>query len=63
MRCFKKEITKNYWAVVKINRPQQEGKLEHFLLKDEARNKSKARKQVKIVCLKVSLEYKVLASL
>jgi len=58
----KKEITKTYWAVVKNKPPQDAGKLEHFLLKDEAKNKSKAHiNQVKNSLPSV-LEYKVIAS-
>jgi 23S rRNA pseudouridine1911/1915/1917 synthase len=58
----KKEITKTYWAVVKNKPPQTEGRLEHFLLKDEAKNKSKAHvNQVKNSLISV-LEYKIIAS-
>ncbi len=58
----KKEITKTYWAVVKNKPPQPEGRLEHFLLKDEAKNKSKAHvNQVKNSLISV-LEYKIIAS-
>jgi 23S rRNA pseudouridine1911/1915/1917 synthase len=58
----KKEITKTYWAVVKNKPPQDAGKLEHFLLKDETKNKSKAHiNQVKNSLPSV-LEYKVIAS-
>lgn len=58
----KKEITKTYWAVVKNKPPQMAGKLAHFLLKDEAKNKSKAHvNQVKNSLASV-LEYKVIAS-
>ncbi|HRG58356.1 MAG TPA: RluA family pseudouridine synthase [Bacteroidia bacterium] len=58
----KKEITKTYWAVVKNKPPQKEGKLEHFLLKDEARNKSKAHVNQVKNSLPSTLEYSVIAS-
>lgn len=58
----KKEITKTYWAVVKNKPPQAEGILEHFLIKDETKNKSKAHvNQVKNSLASV-LEYKIIAS-
>jgi 23S rRNA pseudouridine1911/1915/1917 synthase len=58
----KKEITKTYWAVVKNKPPQNNGKLEHFLIKDEVRNKSKAHiNQVKN-SLPSMLEYKIISS-
>lgn len=58
----KKEITKTYWAVVKNKPPQTFGKLEHFLLKNELKNKSKAHvNQVKNSLASV-LEYKIIAS-
>ena len=58
----KKEITKTYWAVVKNKPPQAFGKLEHFLLKNEIKNKSKAHvNQVKNSLASV-LEYKIIAS-
>jgi 23S rRNA pseudouridine1911/1915/1917 synthase len=58
----KKEITKTYWAVVKNKPPQAAGKLEHFLLKDEAKNKSKAHINHVKNSLQSILEYKVIAS-
>jgi 23S rRNA pseudouridine1911/1915/1917 synthase len=58
----KKEITKTYWAVVKNKPPQTAGKLEHFLLKDEVRNKSKAHINHVKNSLPSVLEYKVIAS-
>ena len=58
----KKEITKTYWAVVKNKPPQTAGLIEHFLLKDEVKNKSKAHiNQVKN-SLQSVLEYKIIAS-
>jgi 23S rRNA pseudouridine1911/1915/1917 synthase len=57
-----KEIKKTYWAVVKNKPPQNAGKLEHFLIKDEAKNKSKAHiNQVKNSLPSV-LEYKIISS-
>jgi 23S rRNA pseudouridine1911/1915/1917 synthase len=58
----KKEITKNYWAVVKNKPPQTSGKLEHFLLKDEAKNKSKAHVNQVKNSLPSVLEYKIIAN-
>jgi 23S rRNA pseudouridine1911/1915/1917 synthase len=58
----KKEITKTYWAVVKNKPPQTAGKLEHFLLKDAVRNKSKAHINHVKNSLPSVLEYKVIAS-
>jgi 23S rRNA pseudouridine1911/1915/1917 synthase len=58
----KKEITKTYWAVVKNKPPQEQGQLQHFLIKDEARNKSKAHvNQVKNSLLSI-LDYKIIAA-
>jgi 23S rRNA pseudouridine1911/1915/1917 synthase len=37
-----KKVQKTYWAVVKNRPPQDEGSLIHYLVKDEAKNKSKA---------------------
>ncbi len=37
-----KKIQKTYWAVVKNRPPSDQGTLIHYLIKDEARNKSKA---------------------
>jgi 23S rRNA pseudouridine1911/1915/1917 synthase len=58
----KKEITKTYWAVVKNKPPQTAGRLEHFLLKDEAKNKSKAHVNHVKNSLPSVLEYKLIAS-
>jgi 23S rRNA pseudouridine1911/1915/1917 synthase len=58
----KKEIKKTYWAVVKNKPPQTAGTLEHFLLKDEAKNKSKAHVNQVKNSLQSVLEYKVIAS-
>ena len=35
-----RDISKKYWAVVKNKPPEQEGKLEHYLRKNEKQNKS-----------------------
>ena len=37
-----KKVQKTYWAVVKNRPPQEAGSLIHYLVKDEAKNKSKA---------------------
>ena len=43
-----KKVQKTYWAVVKNKPPDESGSLIHYLVKDEAKNKSKAfEKEVK----------------
>lgn len=39
---LEKQVKKTYWAVVKQLPPQEEDTLKHYLIKDEAKNKSKA---------------------
>ncbi|MFN7013448.1 MAG: RluA family pseudouridine synthase [Bacteroidia bacterium] len=55
-------VTKTYWAVVKNKPPQEEGHLLHFMIKNEAKNMSKAFKEPRERALKAELDYKVLAS-
>lgn len=57
-----KQIQKTYWAVVKEHPPKKENHLIHYLLKNEATNKSKAYKQEHGKALKSELIYKVMAS-
>lgn len=58
----KRQLTKKYWAVVK-NLPQEaEGKLEHFLLKNEKQNKSYVVESTKPGARKAELLYRVIAS-
>lgn len=55
-------VTKTYWAVVKIKPPQTEGHLVHYMIKNEAKNMSKAFKEPRQGALKAELDYKILAS-
>ncbi len=57
-----KQIQKTYWAVIKEHPPKKEDHLIHYLLKNEATNKSKAYKQEHGKALKSELIYKVMAS-
>lgn len=57
-----KEIKKTYWAVVKNKPPKDSGMLEHFLLKDEAKNKSKAFVNQVKNSLPSVLEYSVICA-
>lgn len=57
-----KEIQKTYWAVVR-NKPQiPEGKLVHYLVKNEAKNMSKAFSREVKGGLRSELDYKLLCS-
>lgn len=55
-------VTKTYWAVVKNKPPQIEGHLIHYMIKNEAKNMSKAFKEPREGALKAELDYKILAS-
>lgn len=55
-------VTKTYWAVVKNKPPQIEGHLIHYMIKNEAKNMSKAFKEARDGALKAELDYKILAS-
>lgn len=58
-----KEIQKTYWAVVK-NKPQvPQGTLVHYLIKNEAKNMSKAFSREVKGGLRSELDYKLLCSL
>lgn len=57
-----KEIKKTYWAVVKNKPAKNSDTLIHYLLKNEAQNKSKAYSEEKPHTLKAILEYKIIAS-
>ncbi len=61
MMFQQREIQKTYWAVVKNRPPQNEGKLEHYLIKNEAKNKSKAYVNQIKNSLHAVLEYKIIA--
>lgn len=58
-----KEIQKTYWAVVK-NRPANEsGKLIHYLIKNEAKNMSRAFEKETPGALRSELDYELICSL
>lgn len=58
-----KEIRKTYWAVVK-NKPSKESDhLVHYLIKNEAKNMSKAFDRERPGALKCELDYKLICSL
>ena len=58
----RKEIKKTYWAIVK-NKPEKvEGKLIHYLIKDEKNNKSKAFNEEKKNSLRAELDYRLITS-
>ena len=57
-----KSIRKTYWAVVKQRPPKDEDTLIHYLLKNEAQNKSYGYTQEQPKSLKCELSYRVLAA-
>lgn len=57
----KKEITKTYWALVKNKPPQDQDTIEHYLLKNEIKNKSKAHTNQVKGSLHSVLDYKIIA--
>lgn len=57
-----KEIRKTYWAVVKNKPVYSEGHLVHYLIKNEAKNMSKAFDKEKPGALRCELDYKLLCS-
>lgn len=57
-----KSIQKTYWAVVKEHPPKESDTLIHYLLKNEATNKSKAYLAEHGKALKSELSYRVLAN-
>lgn len=57
-----KEVEKTYWAVVKERPSPEEGKLVHYLIKNEAKNKSKAFTEEKSGTLRSELDYRLIAS-
>lgn len=56
-----RETEKTYWAVVKNKPEQEEGRLIHFLTKNEKQNKSYASVTEKKGSLRCELSYKVLS--
>lgn len=60
-KLFKeKKIEKKYWAIVKNKIENREGKLIHFLKKNQKKNKSFVQKDKKDDHLKAELEYKLI---
>lgn len=57
-----KEIQKTYWAVVKNKPKEEQAHLVHYLVKNEAKNMSKAFAQEQKGALKSELDYRLLAS-
>lgn len=57
-----KEIQKTYWAVVKDKPASAEGKLVHYLIKNEAKNMSRAFDKETPGALRSELDYKIIAS-
>jgi 23S rRNA pseudouridine1911/1915/1917 synthase len=56
-----RNVEKVYWAVVKNKPPKDQDILLHYLIKDEAKNKSRAYIQERAGTLKSELKYKVVA--
>lgn len=56
-----KEIQKTYWAVVKNKPPHKNGKLIHYLKKNEAKNMSKAFDKETPGALRSELDYQLIA--
>jgi 23S rRNA pseudouridine1911/1915/1917 synthase len=58
----KREIQKTYWAVVENSPEEKEGRLTHWLLKDEKKKLSKAHNHEVKYALKSELDYKWIAN-
>jgi 23S rRNA pseudouridine1911/1915/1917 synthase len=58
----RREVEKLYWAVVKQKPPQNAGYLEHWLLKDQEKNRVKAYNREVANSQKAMLNYEVLAA-
>jgi len=56
------QIRKTYWAIVKNKPPYKEGRLEHFMVKNEKQNKSYAYEKEVPDSKKASLTYKLIGS-
>ena len=56
------QVKKTYWAIVKECPEQTEGRLEHFLVRNEKQNKSVAHLKMVPGAKKASLTYKMLAA-
>lgn len=57
-----RNMQKTYWAVVKDRPPQTEGKLTHFLIRDQKKNKSFVSKMPRADSKEATLIYKLIAS-
>jgi len=55
------EVKKTYWAIVKEKPEQAEGRLEHYLTRNEKQNKSMAYDKERSDAKKASLSYKLIA--
>lgn len=55
------ELKKTYWAVVKEKPTQNEGRLEHYLVRNEKQNKSTAHDKLVSNAKKATLNYKLIA--
>jgi 23S rRNA pseudouridine1911/1915/1917 synthase len=55
------EVKKTYWAIVKKKPAQTEGRLEHFLLRNERQNKSVAHDKMVPDAKKAVLNYRLIA--
>lgn len=55
-----KEVQKTYWAVVKNRPPRESDHLVHYLLKNEAKNMSKAFNEERKGALRSELDYQLL---
>jgi len=55
------EIKKTYWAIVKERPEQAEGRLEHYLTRNEKQNKSMAYDKERSDAKKAALSYKLIA--
>jgi len=55
------EVKKTYWAIVKEKPEQPEGRLEHYLVRNEKQNKSVAYDKERSDAKKAALSYKLIA--
>lgn len=55
------EVKKTYWAIVKDRPAETEGRLEHYLLRNEKQNKSVAHTKMVPNAKKASLSYKLIS--
>ena len=55
------EVKKTYWAIVKERPEQPEGRLEHYLVRNEKQNKSVAYEKERSDAKKAALSYRLIA--